>query len=86
MWYIQVMKLKAMLREHPTRKQVSAGYTELSGEETEESTSVMIRSSDKSQGTNSNQQHQIAECNYLFNVEEYNTVSPSYWGAPPSYP
>ncbi|XP_015898574.3 putative homeobox-leucine zipper protein ATHB-51 isoform X1 [Ziziphus jujuba] len=84
----EVMKLKALLREQAARKQISVGYTELSGEETVESTSVAaIRSSNKSQGMNQ-QQHQIAACNNsVFNVEEYNTVvSPSYWGALPSYP
>lgn len=75
------MKLKAMLREQAARKQqVSTGYTEISGEETVESTSVAINGSHK---------HPIADCNYLFNVvEEYNPAvsPPAYWGAMPSYP
>ncbi|XVF76303.1 hypothetical protein PTKIN_Ptkin13bG0255600 [Pterospermum kingtungense] len=83
----EVMKLKGMLREQATRNQVSTGYTEISGEETVESTS--IRSSNKPRVV-PNHHHQInAECNYLFNVEEYNPgVSPSpYWGLQlPSYP
>ncbi|KAL6273580.1 hypothetical protein ACE6H2_024272 [Prunus campanulata] len=79
----EVMKLKTILRNEVARKQVSTGYTEISGEETVESTSVPIRSSNKGGGTS---QHQVAECNYLFNVEEYNPVSPPFWGALPSYP
>lgn len=80
----EVMKLKTILREEVARKQVSPVYTEISGEETVESTSVAaIRSSNKRGGVN---QNQIAEGNYLFNVEEYNPVSPPYWGALPSYP
>ncbi|XP_022766112.1 putative homeobox-leucine zipper protein ATHB-51 [Durio zibethinus] len=80
----EVMKLKGMLREQATRNQVSTGYTEISGEETVESTS--IRSSNK-QRVVANHHHPIAECNYLFNVDEYNPVSSPYWGAQlPSYP
>ncbi|CAL9026602.1 unnamed protein product [Prunus brigantina] len=79
----EVMKLKTILRDEVARKQVSTGYTEISGEETVESTSVAIRSSKKGGGTS---QHQVQECNYLFNVEEYNPVSPPFWGALPSYP
>ncbi|KAJ9181472.1 hypothetical protein P3X46_009600 [Hevea brasiliensis] len=81
----EVMKLKAILREQATdRKPVSTGYTEISGEETVESTSVAIRSSNgKPRGTS---QHQIAECNYLLNVDEYNPVTSPYWAVLPSYP
>ncbi|XVE96532.1 hypothetical protein REPUB_Repub02eG0230600 [Reevesia pubescens] len=80
----EVMKLKGMLRVQATRNQVSTGYTEISGEETVESTS--IRSSDK-QRVIANHPHPIAECNYLFNVDEYNPVSSPYWGVQlPSYP
>ncbi|GAB4856514.1 hypothetical protein Ancab_014431 [Ancistrocladus abbreviatus] len=92
----EVLKLKAMLMDHATRKQVSTGYTEVSGEETVESTSAAaMHSSCKGQGTSSQQlqlqpqqqQHQNgAECHYLFNIEEYNTVSPPYWAALPPYP
>ncbi|KAE8721917.1 SRSF protein kinase 1-like [Hibiscus syriacus] len=80
----EVMKLKGMLTEQATRNQVSTGYTEISGEETVESTS--IRSSNKPRMAG-NHQHQMAECNYLFNLEEYNPVSSPYWGVQlPSYP
>ncbi|XVE76054.1 hypothetical protein DITRI_Ditri12bG0142200 [Diplodiscus trichospermus] len=81
----EVMKLKGMLMEQATRNQVSTGYTEISGEETVESTS--IRSSNKPKVVAANHHHQIAECNYVFNVEEYNPVSSPYWGAVqlPSY-
>ncbi|XP_062167989.1 homeobox-leucine zipper protein ATHB-22-like isoform X2 [Alnus glutinosa] len=84
----EVMKLKGMLREQAARKQVSTGYTEISGEETVESTSVAINGSHKPRGTPTTMTHHpIADCNYLFNVvEEYNPVSPPYWGALPSYP
>ncbi|XP_059463587.1 homeobox-leucine zipper protein ATHB-22-like [Corylus avellana] len=85
----EVMKLKAMLRtEQVARKQVSTGYTEISGEDTVESTSVAINgASQKQRGTTTTNQPN-AECNYLFNiVEEYNPVPPPYWGgALPSYP
>lgn len=77
------MKLKAILREQVARKQLSTGYTDISGEETVESTSVAINGSNKPRGAS---HHQIADCNYLFNVEEYNPVSPPYWGGLPSYP
>ena len=82
------MKLKGMLRDQGTWKQVSTGgYTEISGEETVESTAGAIRSSSKSLGTKHHQQHQnMAECNHILNVEEYNPVSPPYWGSLPSYP
>ncbi|OMO83981.1 hypothetical protein COLO4_22284 [Corchorus olitorius] len=83
----EVMKLKGMLREQAPRNQVSTGYTEISGEETVESTS--IRSSNKPRIA-ANQHQPIGECNYLFNVEEYNNVpvSSPYWGGVqlPSYP
>lgn len=83
------MKLKAILRDQTSWKQVSTGgYTEISGEETVESTSGgAIRSSSKSQGTNQ-QQMAADQCIHIFNMEEYNPVSPppSYWGPLPSYP
>ncbi|GLT25797.1 hypothetical protein SLA2020_009040 [Shorea laevis] len=84
----EVMKLKGMLRDQQVgaRNQVSTGYTEVSGEETVESTS--IHGSDKPRGATSGH-HQMAQCSYLFNVDEYNPVSPPYWGVQqqlPSYP
>ena len=83
------MKLKAMLqREQAARKQVSTtGYTEISGEETVESASVAINGcNNKPRGTSGH--HQIADCNFLFSVEEYNPAasSPAYWPGLPPYP
>ncbi|XP_057999427.1 homeobox-leucine zipper protein ATHB-22 isoform X2 [Hevea brasiliensis] len=81
----EVMKLKGILQEQATKKQVSKGYTDISGEETVESTWVGIRSSsEKPRGTS--HQHQIAECNYHLNVDEYNPVTSPYWAVLPSYP
>ncbi|GLT75069.1 hypothetical protein SLA2020_468200 [Shorea laevis] len=80
----EVMKLRAMLRDKQVtaRNQASTGYTEVSGEETVESTS--IRSSDEKGGA-AGRRHQIAQCNYLFNVDEYNPISsPPCWGVQPS--
>ncbi|WCJ34394.1 Homeobox-leucine zipper protein family [Euphorbia peplus] len=81
----EVVKLKSILRDQTTRKQVSTtGYTEVSGEETVESTSVAVRSSSgKPRGTSN---HQIAECNYLLNhVDEYNPVTSPYWAVLPTH-
>ncbi|KAF4388069.1 hypothetical protein F8388_014752 [Cannabis sativa] len=87
----EVTKLKGMLREQGGGwKQVSTtgGYTEISGEETVESTSAGgIRSSSKSLGTNplAGGGGGGGECSHhILNVEEYNPVSPPYWL--PSYP
>ncbi|KAL5545965.1 hypothetical protein UlMin_005652 [Ulmus minor] len=76
-------KLKIMLRDQGSLKQVSAcGYTEISGEETVESTSGAIRSSNKY-----HQNQNLVECNNpIFNMEEYNPVSPPYWASLSSYP
>ncbi|GAB2235829.1 hypothetical protein Droror1_Dr00026270 [Drosera rotundifolia] len=87
----EVLKLKAMLMDKATRKQVSTGYTEISGEETVESTSAAMHSMSKGHDGSPQEHHQQApptgaECHYLFSVDEYNTVSPSYWAALPSYP
>ncbi|KAK8557027.1 hypothetical protein V6N13_035133 [Hibiscus sabdariffa] len=73
----EVMKLKGMLIEQGTR--VS---TDISGEETIESTS--IRSSNKPRVVG-NSEHPMGECCYVFNVEEYNPVvsASPYW---PCYP
>ncbi|PON56125.1 Octamer-binding transcription factor [Parasponia andersonii] len=82
----EVMKLKGMLRDQGAWKQVSTGgYTDISGEETVESTSGAIPSSSKSLGANQHHQN-MAECSHILNVEEYNPVSPPYWGSLPSYP
>ncbi|KAK8600385.1 hypothetical protein V6N13_059824 [Hibiscus sabdariffa] len=82
----EVMILKGMLMEQATRNQVvPTGCTEISGEETIESSS--IRSSNKATG-GANSEHPVAECNYVFNVKEYNQVSSPYWANAqlPSYP
>ncbi|XP_059669434.1 putative homeobox-leucine zipper protein ATHB-51 [Cornus florida] len=81
----EVLALKAMLNEQ-AKKQVSTCYTEISGEETVESTAVVAnRSSHKPQGTTS--QHQITDSNYVFSFDDYSPVMPPpYWGALPSYP
>ncbi|KAB2087181.1 hypothetical protein ES319_A04G085300v1 [Gossypium barbadense] len=76
----EVSKLKAMLREQPTRNQVSTGYTEISGEETIEST--LIHCSNKYMVVPNNH-HPIADqCSYLFNVDKNNPnpVGSTYWG------
>ncbi|KAJ0088548.1 hypothetical protein Patl1_32327 [Pistacia atlantica] len=88
----EVIKLKCMLTEQATRKQVStAGYTEMSGEETVESTSLAMRNTNKPIGGVNQQQNlnNAEQCNYVFNVvEEYNNpaVSSPFWGVLPSYP
>ncbi|KAK9289483.1 hypothetical protein L1049_007638 [Liquidambar formosana] len=81
----EVWKLKAMLTEQAVRNQVSTAYTDISGEETVESTSGAIGSGSKPRGGS---HQQIPECNYHFNVDDdYNPVSPPYWGVVlPSYP
>ncbi|GAB2229608.1 hypothetical protein Drorol1_Dr00013855 [Drosera rotundifolia] len=90
----EVLKLKAMVMDQATRKQVSTVYTEISGEETVESTSAAMHCSSKghaaSPAHHHHQQqppsHNGPECHYLFNVvDEYDTVSPPYWPALPSY-
>ncbi|GAB2272249.1 hypothetical protein Dimus_007069 [Dionaea muscipula] len=95
----EVLKLKAILMDQATlRKQVSTGYTEISGEETVESTSAAAMHS-SSKGHGGSPQQQLLQpppnvpppetCHYIFNVDEYNTVSspPNYWAAAlPSYP
>lgn len=76
-----------MLRDQATQKLVSAGYTEISGDETVESTLLAIGNCNKSQGTTNQQFHVPAGCNCVFNVEEYNQVSANYnWENLPSYP
>ncbi|KAK4396446.1 hypothetical protein Sango_1481200 [Sesamum angolense] len=87
----KVLALRAILKDQVAKKQVSTGYTEvISGEETVESTS--IPSSDNTPGPQDNNvpHHQIAECNYVFNVEDYNQVmmtpTPYNWPPLPSCP
>lgn len=81
----KVLALRAMLKDQVAKKQVSTGYTDVSGEETVESTS--IPSSDKPQGTSI--VHQIGgECNYALNVDDYSSVmmTPYNWASLPSCP
>ncbi|KAL2323152.1 hypothetical protein Fmac_027531 [Flemingia macrophylla] len=80
----EVMKLKAMVREQASRTQVSTGYTEISGEETVESTSEALRCSKRGTLHHHHQQQQqqnIGDGNCsTFTVEDYNTVPVlPYW-------
>ncbi|OVA17883.1 Helix-turn-helix motif [Macleaya cordata] len=77
----EVMKLKAKLDDQAVAIQGSKGCTEASAEidETDESKSVVINSSTMLQGA-------IADCNYVFNVDDYNTGSLPYLGILPGYP
>ncbi|RDX75143.1 putative homeobox-leucine zipper protein ATHB-51, partial [Mucuna pruriens] len=72
----EVMKLKAMLsREQGFGTQTFGGYTEISGEETVESTSEGLRGSNKPRGK-SNIEQVAADQGYCsFTVEDYSTVS-----------
>ncbi|CAK9165555.1 unnamed protein product [Ilex paraguariensis] len=79
----EVMALRAILREQATKKPRSAGFTDISGEGTAESTAVATHGSGKQRGTSG---HQIAQYNYVFNVDDYNPVMSPYWGVSPSYP
>ncbi|KAL0555401.1 hypothetical protein IC582_009346 [Cucumis melo] len=89
----EVMKLKSMLRElQAARNQVSTVYTDLSGEETVESTSVGAGCSSKPRPVAAAAAVAAAnhyttppeQCNYVFNTEEYNPMSPAFWGSLPS--
>ncbi|KAM7464293.1 hypothetical protein LguiA_032414 [Lonicera macranthoides] len=91
----EVLALRAILKEQATRNQVSGGYTEISGEETVESTSAAaIRSSNRlppplppPQGTSNHHETITDQANYVFTVDNYNqVVPPAYWGVLPSYP
>ncbi|GMI71167.1 homeobox 51, LATE MERISTEM IDENTITY1 [Hibiscus trionum] len=79
----EVMKLKGMLIEQATRNQV--GSTEMSGEETIESTSV---GTPNKATVVANSEQPVGECNYVFNVEYNPAVSSPYWGTVqlPCYP
>ncbi|XP_061337722.1 homeobox-leucine zipper protein ATHB-22-like [Gastrolobium bilobum] len=84
----EVMQLQAMLRDQASRTQVSTGYTEISGEETVESTSEALRCSNKSHGTLHHQQI-IEEGICSFTLEDYNTVPvilPNWPAGVPYYP
>ncbi|XP_051131567.1 putative homeobox-leucine zipper protein ATHB-51 isoform X2 [Andrographis paniculata] len=84
----EVIALRAILKDQVSKKQVFTGYTEVSGEETVESTS--IPSLDKTDNNinnnnNNNLSNQIGECsNYVLNVEDYNPaamMTPYSWAA-----
>ncbi|KAH6762257.1 homeobox 51 [Perilla frutescens var. hirtella] len=79
----EVLALRAILKDQVAKKQVS---TDVSGEETVESTS--IPSSEKGRAETSNVVHQMGECNYVLNVEDYSPMimTPYNWGALPSCP
>lgn len=80
------MKLKAMLRDQASRTQISTGYTEISGEETVESTSEALRCCNKPRGTIHHQQN-IEEGNCSFTVQDDSTVPVlPYWAGVPYYP
>ncbi|KAL3536177.1 hypothetical protein ACH5RR_004638 [Cinchona calisaya] len=82
----EVLALRAILKEQIGKKAVnSTGQTEISGEETVESTSIPPCSSNSKPRGGNNQQ--MGECSYVFNVDDYNTVMPPpYWAGLPSYP
>ncbi|GAB2255039.1 hypothetical protein Droror1_Dr00008817 [Drosera rotundifolia] len=82
----EVRKLRAMLMDQATRKPGSTGCTEITGEETVDSSSADMDSSSKGQHHQPLPPNGAAQCRYLFNADEYDTVSPNYWTALPSYP
>ncbi|KAK4783165.1 hypothetical protein SAY86_007539 [Trapa natans] len=91
----EVMRLKAMIRDQAataTKKQVcvfGGGYTQVSGEETVESTSTHIQRLHINRPTRGSSHQIVADHNssYLLSaLDEYNTVqAPSWPGVPPSY-
>uniref|UniRef100_A0AB38ZLP0 Homeobox-leucine zipper protein n=1 Tax=Hygrophila difformis TaxID=1279181 RepID=A0AB38ZLP0_9LAMI len=72
----EVVALRAMLKDQVPKNQGLTDYTEVSGEETAEST--WIPNLDKSGGAAALQHHhQIAECsNYVYNVVDADFVKP----------
>ncbi|XP_059305965.1 putative homeobox-leucine zipper protein ATHB-51 [Lycium ferocissimum] len=90
----EVYALRAILKEQATKKQVnSTVYTDISGEETVESTSMpssnktITRGITTSNHQNNNNNNNMAECSYVFNVVDgLNPVLPPYWASLPSYP
>ncbi|WMV44591.1 hypothetical protein MTR67_037976 [Solanum verrucosum] len=97
----EVLALRAILKEQATKKQVnSTVYTEISGEETVESTSMPSSNKTITRGItisnhqnnnniiNNNNNNNIAECSYVFNnvVDGLNPVMPPYWATLPTYP
>lgn len=93
---LKVLALRTILKEQATKNQVSGGYTEISGEETVESTSAAaILSSNRLppppppplQGTSNHHESIADQTHYVFAVDNYNqVVPPAYWGVLPSYP
>lgn len=84
----EVLALRAILKDEVAKKQVSTGYTDISGEETVESTSIpSSENQDPAAMTASTNLHQIAECNYpVLNMEEFNNavmMAPPYWPSCP---
>ncbi|KAF3642618.1 putative homeobox-leucine zipper protein ATHB-51 [Capsicum baccatum] len=96
----EVLALRAILKEQATKKQVnSTVYTEISGEETVESTSMpssnktitraITTSSHQNNNiiNNNNNNSNMAECSYVYNVVDgLNPVMPPYWASLPTYP
>ncbi|XP_061352421.1 putative homeobox-leucine zipper protein ATHB-51 [Gastrolobium bilobum] len=82
----EVINLKARLGEQAFRTQTFAGYTEISAEETVESTSEALRGSNKPQETSNFEKVEEGYCS--FTVEDYNTVSLPlcHWSIVPHYP
>ncbi|KAG8374176.1 hypothetical protein BUALT_Bualt11G0103700 [Buddleja alternifolia] len=84
----EVMALRTILKDQVLgKKQVSTGHTEISGEETVESSSSDKSTPTTTTTTNVNQM--AAECSYVLNVDDYNPVMmppPPYWPAMPSCP
>uniref|UniRef100_A0AB38ZLN5 Homeobox-leucine zipper protein n=1 Tax=Hygrophila difformis TaxID=1279181 RepID=A0AB38ZLN5_9LAMI len=83
----EVIALRALLKDQVTKKQVSNGCTEVSGEETVESTSIPSLDRTTDGGVN----NQIGECsNFVLNVDDFNPavmMTPYNWGsAMPSCP
>lgn len=70
---LKVLALRAILKDQVAKKQVS---TDVSGEETVESTSIIPRSSEKGGRGGGGE-----ECNYVLNVEDY--MTPYNWGPLP---
>ncbi|XP_073034599.1 homeobox-leucine zipper protein ATHB-22-like [Primulina eburnea] len=76
----EVFSLRAILKDQVVKNQVSTAFTEVSGDETVESTS--IPGSDKPPG----HINQIPECSYAINMDDYNPVmmGAAYWADMPS--
>ncbi|XP_077235899.1 homeobox-leucine zipper protein ATHB-22-like [Tasmannia lanceolata] len=78
---VEVMKLKAQLEDKVGKQ----GSTEASADETVESVIGGRTSCNTLQGRT---YHQIEECNYNINVEDYNynPTTPPYWSILPGFP